>query len=92
MTDAGIQGSSSQVELLGHKRQWHRKKSYRNQHFRGIGSYLSEAILGEKLMKRKRDYEGHLNMRHRGNDEFEGKSRYAENLLHCFTVCLPNCF
>lgn len=47
-------------------------------------SYLLEDILGEKLMKRKRDYEEHLKMR--------GKCRYVENLLWCFTVCVSNCF
>ena len=91
MTDAEMQGSYSWVELLGHKKQWHWKKSYRNQHLRKIGSYLSEAVLGEKLMKRKRDYEGHLNMRHPGNDELEEKSRYAENLC-IVLVCVHNCF
>lgn len=68
MTDVEIQESYSQIELLGHKKQCHCKKSYGNQHLRSIGSYLSEAILGENLIKRKRDYEGHLNMGDSEND------------------------
>jgi len=77
------------VELLGHKRQWHWKKSYRNRCLRGTGSYLSEAILGKKLVKRY--YEGHLNMTEPGNDELEGKSIYADNLC-VVLVCVHNCF
>lgn len=51
--DVEIQGSYSQIVLLGHKRQCHWKKSCGNQHLRSIGSYLSEAILGESLIKRE---------------------------------------
>lgn len=53
MTATEIQGSYSQIELLGQKRQPHWKRSDRNQHVREIRSYLSEAILGKKLIKRE---------------------------------------
>lgn len=63
-----------------------------NQNLRRTRTYLLENIFREKLMKRKRDYEERLKMRDPGNDEFEGKCRYVENLLWCFTVCVSNCF
>lgn len=53
LTDVETQGSYSQIELLGHKRQYHWKKSYGNQHLRSIGSYLSEGILGENLIRER---------------------------------------